>query len=64
MGLMDLYNALIMLGVVFCQSDFKVLLFGIFPGYIVAGVLIHHKLALNHEIKVQQLPPEYRYLFP
>ena len=47
MGLMNLYVAFLVLGVVLCQSDFKVFMFGILPVYIVADVLINNLRVRN-----------------
>ena len=53
MGVMDLYVGFLIMGVVFCQSDFKVFLFGIFPVYIAASVLINRKREMNQKNLIQ-----------
>ena len=48
MGIMNLYIAFLVLGVVLCQSDFKVFMFGILPVYIVADVMINKLRVKNN----------------
>lgn len=65
MGIMNLYVAFLLLGVIFCQSDFKVFMFGILPVYIIADVMINKLRVKNYEILLSELPKEHHHLiFP
>ena len=50
MGQMNVFTAFLVLGVVLCQSDFKVFMFFIVPVYIVAIIFIDKLRAKNYLI--------------
>ena len=59
MGQMNVFTAFLVLGVVLCQSDFKVFMFFMVPVYIVADIFIDKLRAKNYLILLQKLPEEY-----